>query len=45
MTLPVTTMRAAILTELTTPLVIDMVALPESLECGQVLVKVLYSGI
>ncbi|MFH2091026.1 MAG: zinc-binding dehydrogenase [Pseudomonadota bacterium] len=39
------TMRAAILTELKKPLIIDQVEVPEDLEPGQVLVKVLYSGI
>lgn len=39
------TMKAAILVEQNKPLVIDEVELPETLECGQVLVKVLYSGI
>ncbi|MDR3640125.1 MAG: zinc-binding dehydrogenase [Humidesulfovibrio sp.] len=39
------TMKAAILVEQNRPLVLAEVGLPESLECGQVLVKVLYSGI
>ena len=39
------TMKAAILVEQKKPLVIDEVQLPESLEIGQVLVKVHYSGI
>lgn len=39
------TMKAAILTELKKPLVIDDVELPESLLYGQVLVKVEYSSI
>ena len=38
-------MRAAILTELKKPLIIDEVALPRELNYGQVLVRVLYSGI
>jgi S-(hydroxymethyl)glutathione dehydrogenase/alcohol dehydrogenase len=38
-------MKAAILVEQKKPLVIDEVQLPESLEIGQVLVKVHYSGI
>ena len=37
--------RAAILTELRSPLVVDSVGLPESLDVGQVLVQVHYSGI
>ena len=45
MSLPVKTMKAAILVELQQPLIIDEVQLPESLSCGQVLVKVAYSGI
>ncbi len=36
---------AAILAESRAPLVIDEVELPESLECGQVLVAVLYAGL
>lgn len=39
------TMRAAILAESRQPLVIDEVELPDSLQYGQVLVKVHYSGI
>ena len=39
------TMRAAILVEQKKPLVIDEVQLPDSLEIGQVLVKVHFSGI
>ena len=39
------TMRAAILVEQRKPLVIDEVQLPQSLEVGQVLVKVHFSGI
>ena len=39
------TMKAAILVEQNKPLVIDEVELPASLEVGQVLVKVHYSGI
>ena len=39
------TMRAAILVEQRRPLVLDAIRLPESLEFGQVLVKVLYSGV
>ncbi|MGD9973847.1 MAG: zinc-binding dehydrogenase [Desulfatirhabdiaceae bacterium] len=38
-------MKAAILTELHKPLVVDEVELPQSLEVGQVLVKIHYSGI
>lgn len=37
--------KAAILAESKKPLVIDEVELPERLECGQVLVRVQYSGI
>lgn len=45
MTIP-TTMRAAILTDLHKPLIIDdNVTLPEMLDYGQVLVKVYYSGV
>lgn len=40
-----TTMKAAILETLKAPLVVDRVELPEKLEVGQVLVRVLYSGI
>jgi S-(hydroxymethyl)glutathione dehydrogenase/alcohol dehydrogenase len=40
-----TTMKAAILVEQTQPLVIDEVRLPETLFCGQVLVRLAYSGI
>jgi len=39
------TTRAAILVEQNAPLVVDEISLPEHLECGQVLVRVLYSGI
>ena len=39
------TMRAAILAESHQPLVIDEIQLPESLDFGQVLVDVHYSGI
>jgi S-(hydroxymethyl)glutathione dehydrogenase/alcohol dehydrogenase len=39
------TMKAAILVELRKPLVVDEVELPQSLEVGQVLVKIHYSGI
>ncbi len=39
------TMRAAILVEQTKPLVIDEVGLPETLEVGQVLVKIQCSGV
>jgi S-(hydroxymethyl)glutathione dehydrogenase/alcohol dehydrogenase len=42
--LPTTTL-AAILVELRKPLVIAEIGLPETLDAGQVLVKVLYSGI
>lgn len=38
-------MRAAILTELRRPLVVDEIELPQSLDVGQVLVKIHYSGI
>jgi S-(hydroxymethyl)glutathione dehydrogenase / alcohol dehydrogenase len=38
-------MRAAILAETNKPLIIDEVDLPERLMCGQVLVKIVYSGI
>jgi S-(hydroxymethyl)glutathione dehydrogenase / alcohol dehydrogenase len=38
-------MKAAILVEQHKPLVIDQVELPESLEVGQVLIKIHYSGI
>ena len=44
MTLP-KTMKAAILVEQRKPLVVDEVELPSSLEVGQVLVKIHYSGI
>ena len=44
MTLP-KTMRAAILTEIQKPLIIDEVHLPELLDFGQVLVKLHYTGI
>lgn len=37
--------RAAILVESRKPLVIDQITLPDALEVGQVLVKILYSGI
>jgi S-(hydroxymethyl)glutathione dehydrogenase/alcohol dehydrogenase len=39
------TTRAAILLELNKPLVVDEIALPETLEAGQVLVEIHYSGI
>jgi len=39
------TMKAAILVEQNQPLVIDQVELPQSLEVGQVLVKIHFSGI
>lgn len=39
------TMKAAVLVEQKKPLVIDEITLPETLEVGQVLVKVHYSGI
>lgn len=45
MPLSVVSTPAAILTDLGKPLVIDEVCLPESLDCGQVLVRVFYSGI
>jgi S-(hydroxymethyl)glutathione dehydrogenase/alcohol dehydrogenase len=38
-------MKAAFLVELRKPLVVEEVALPQSLDVGQVLVKVHYSGI
>lgn len=38
-------MKAAILEQLNKPLIVDEIELPEKLEMGQVLVKVLYSGI
>lgn len=38
-------MRAAILVEQNQPLVIDQVTLPDTLEVGQVLVKIHYSGV
>jgi len=41
----VKTMLAAILVEQNKPLVIDRITLPDKLDYGQVLVKVLYSGI
>ena len=41
----VQTMLAAILVEQNKPLVIDKISLPDNLDYGQVLVKVLYSGI
>ena len=44
-TLPVKTMKAAILTELNKPLVVADIELPQRLVFGQVLVKVHYSGI
>ena len=43
--LPVTRMRAAILVEQHRPLVVDEVELPASLDVGQVLVRVIVSGI
>lgn len=39
------TMKAAILVEQKQPLVIDEIELPQTLSCGQVLVKINYSGI
>ena len=45
MSLPIRTMRAAILAESGKDLIIDEVHLPEKLEAGQVLVKMAYSGI
>lgn len=45
MSLPVRSMKAAILVEQRAPLVIDEVELPERLEAGQVLVRIHYSGI
>lgn len=45
MSLPIESMKAAILVEQKKPLVIDEVELPADLSCGQVLVKVAYSGI
>ncbi|MBU1042609.1 MAG: zinc-binding dehydrogenase [Proteobacteria bacterium] len=44
MTMPRTT-KAAILVEQRQPLVVDEIELPSQLDCGQVLVRVLYSGI
>ncbi|GAB6127057.1 zinc-binding dehydrogenase [Humidesulfovibrio idahonensis] len=44
MTAPRTTL-AAILVEQNAPLVVDEIRLPETLECGQVLVRIVYSGI
>jgi S-(hydroxymethyl)glutathione dehydrogenase/alcohol dehydrogenase len=38
-------MKAAILTETNKALVVDEVELPDTLHCGQVLVKIIYSGI
>jgi D-arabinose 1-dehydrogenase-like Zn-dependent alcohol dehydrogenase len=38
-------MRAAILVEQNKPLVVDAVELPRTLDYGQVLVKIFYSGI
>lgn len=45
MALPIKSMKAAILVEQRKPLVIDEIQLPETLSCGQVLVKIAYSGI
>jgi S-(hydroxymethyl)glutathione dehydrogenase/alcohol dehydrogenase len=45
MPLPVSHTQAAILVEQRQPLVVDQIALPETLEAGQVLVEVQYSGI
>jgi S-(hydroxymethyl)glutathione dehydrogenase/alcohol dehydrogenase len=45
MSLPIKTMKAAILVEQKQPLIIDEIELPETLFCGQVLVKINYSGI
>ena len=39
------TARAAILVQSRAPLVVDAISLPERLDYGQVLVRVLYSGI
>lgn len=44
MSLPKTA-KAAILVEQNKPLVVDEITLPDSLKCGQVLVRVFYSGI
>lgn len=41
----VSQMKAAILVETNKPLVVDEVELPDKLSCGQVLVKIIYSGI
>jgi len=41
----VSRMKAAILAETNKPLVVDDVELPDKLSCGQVLVKIIYSGI
>ena len=38
-------MKAAILTHLQNPLIIDEIEIPQTLEAGQVLVKIYYSGI
>lgn len=43
--LRVTSMQAAILTAIRTPLLVTDIDLPDELSCGQVLVKVLVSGI
>src|SRR4051812_40140126 len=45
MHLPIRSTKAAILVEQNKPLVIDEIGLPETLEVGQVLVKIRYSGI
>jgi len=41
----IATAKAAILTESRKPLIVDEIAFPETLDVGQVLVKVLYSTI
>ena len=38
-------MKAAILVESREPLIVDNIKIPEELYCGQVLVKIHYSGI
>ncbi len=45
MIMQVSRMKAAILAETNKPLVVDEVELPDKLSCGQVLVKIIYSGI
>ncbi len=45
MSLPIKNMKAAILVEQKKPLIIDEIQLPDALYCGQVLVKISFSGI